>query len=162
MNIETTKTATTQLLNEYYQISTQAIPTQRVKSEWQADNKREFHKTTYLIWCMAGGVESDDEYCPYDDNGCTPVDYQKIHIGTFLALVCDCFPWIVLVFYVAHFLPRTHMCNTIRSVLLNDTDQMHAIHQTLLKPLQNLFGPNQTVTNTAYSDHRQLNQEYTL
>ncbi|EGF80087.1 hypothetical protein BATDEDRAFT_30007 [Batrachochytrium dendrobatidis JAM81] len=40
MNIETTKTATTQLLNEYYQISTQAIPTQRVKSEWQDDNKR--------------------------------------------------------------------------------------------------------------------------
>ncbi|KAK6098740.1 hypothetical protein MT418_8436 [Batrachochytrium dendrobatidis] len=42
MNIETTKTATTQLLNEYYQISTQAIPTQRVKSEWQDDNKRGF------------------------------------------------------------------------------------------------------------------------
>ncbi|OAJ40196.1 hypothetical protein BDEG_23960 [Batrachochytrium dendrobatidis JEL423] len=40
MNIETTKTATTQLLNEYYQISTQAIPTQRVKSEWQDDNRR--------------------------------------------------------------------------------------------------------------------------
>ncbi|KAJ8326055.1 hypothetical protein O5D80_005421 [Batrachochytrium dendrobatidis] len=40
MNIETTNTATTQLLNEYYQISTQAIPTQRVKSEWQDDNKR--------------------------------------------------------------------------------------------------------------------------
>ncbi|KAK5664614.1 hypothetical protein QVD99_006296 [Batrachochytrium dendrobatidis] len=42
MNIETTNTATTQLLNEYYQISTQAIPTQRVKSEWQDDNKRGF------------------------------------------------------------------------------------------------------------------------
>ncbi|EGF83554.1 expressed protein [Batrachochytrium dendrobatidis JAM81] len=42
MNIETTKTATTQLLNEYYQISTQAIPTQRAKSEWQDDNKRGF------------------------------------------------------------------------------------------------------------------------
>ncbi|EGF79661.1 hypothetical protein BATDEDRAFT_25353 [Batrachochytrium dendrobatidis JAM81] len=184
MNIETTNTATTQLLNEYYQISTQAIPTQRVKSEWQDDNKRavtpvssnptsrtnsaddldyvakfgklkqyvdvvddklvikvinetndltsdkhkkwietiedlkvirrtrqkrwtdnrqtvesnsemtlyfihnnltrlpnrnalELHKTTCLIWCIAGGAEFDDEYCPYDDDGCTPVDYQN-------------------------------------------------------------------------------------
>ncbi|EGF83571.1 hypothetical protein BATDEDRAFT_22381 [Batrachochytrium dendrobatidis JAM81] len=42
MNIETTKAAATQLLNEYYQISTQAIPTQRAKSEWQDDNKRGF------------------------------------------------------------------------------------------------------------------------
>ncbi|OAJ38656.1 hypothetical protein BDEG_22565 [Batrachochytrium dendrobatidis JEL423] len=43
-------------------------------------NALELHKTTCLIWCMAGGVESDDEYCPYDDNGCTPVDYQSKNI----------------------------------------------------------------------------------
>ncbi|OAJ45434.1 hypothetical protein BDEG_28574 [Batrachochytrium dendrobatidis JEL423] len=40
-------------------------------------NALELHKTTCLIWRMAGGVESDDEYCPYDDDGCTPVDYQS-------------------------------------------------------------------------------------
>ncbi|EGF76353.1 hypothetical protein BATDEDRAFT_28539 [Batrachochytrium dendrobatidis JAM81] len=40
-------------------------------------NALELHKTTCLIWRMAGGVESDDEYCPYDDDGCTPVDYQN-------------------------------------------------------------------------------------
>ncbi|KAJ8323127.1 hypothetical protein O5D80_008185 [Batrachochytrium dendrobatidis] len=44
-------------------------------------NALEFHKTACLIWRMAGGVESDDEYCPYDDDdGCTPVDYQSKNI----------------------------------------------------------------------------------
>ncbi|KAK5667882.1 hypothetical protein QVD99_004933 [Batrachochytrium dendrobatidis] len=38
----------------------------------------EFHKTACLIWRIAGGAESDDEYCPYDDDdGCTPVDYRS-------------------------------------------------------------------------------------
>ncbi|OAJ38169.1 hypothetical protein BDEG_22122 [Batrachochytrium dendrobatidis JEL423] len=41
-------------------------------------NALEFHKTACLIWCMAGGAEFDDEYCPYDDDGCTPVDYQIV------------------------------------------------------------------------------------
>ena len=27
----------------------------------------EFHKAACLIWRMAGGGESDDEYCPDDD-----------------------------------------------------------------------------------------------
>ncbi|KAJ8326054.1 hypothetical protein QVD99_006595 [Batrachochytrium dendrobatidis] len=43
-------------------------------------NALEFHKTACLIWRIAGGAESDDEYCPYDDNGCTPVDYQSKNI----------------------------------------------------------------------------------
>ncbi|KAJ8327748.1 hypothetical protein O5D80_004084 [Batrachochytrium dendrobatidis] len=42
MNIETTKTAATQLLNGYYNIHTSDLPTQRAKSEWQDDNKRGF------------------------------------------------------------------------------------------------------------------------
>ncbi|OAJ41349.1 hypothetical protein BDEG_24970 [Batrachochytrium dendrobatidis JEL423] len=40
-------------------------------------NALEFHKTACLIWRMAGGAEFDDECCPYDDDGCTPVDYRS-------------------------------------------------------------------------------------
>jgi hypothetical protein len=33
----------------------------------------EFHKTACLIWRMAGGAESDEEYCPSDyDSNCAP------------------------------------------------------------------------------------------
>ncbi|OAJ37316.1 hypothetical protein BDEG_21351 [Batrachochytrium dendrobatidis JEL423] len=46
----------------------------------------EFHKTACLIWRMAGGAESDDEYCPYDDDGCTPVDYRTIMKATQMSL----------------------------------------------------------------------------
>lgn len=42
MDIEATKTAATQLLDNYYQIHTSDLPTQRTKSEWQAENKRGF------------------------------------------------------------------------------------------------------------------------
>jgi hypothetical protein len=42
MDIEVTKTAATQLLDNYYQIHTSDLPTQRTKSEWQADNKQGF------------------------------------------------------------------------------------------------------------------------
>ena len=40
-----------------------------------------FHKAACLIWRMAGGAESDDEYCPFDDdNGYIPVDYRSKNI----------------------------------------------------------------------------------
>jgi hypothetical protein len=39
MNIEG---EATQLLDKYYKISRQSIPLQRIKSDWQADNKRGF------------------------------------------------------------------------------------------------------------------------
>ena len=40
-----------------------------------------FHKAACLIWRMAGGVESDDEYCPFDDdNDYVPVDYRSKNI----------------------------------------------------------------------------------
>ena len=42
MDIEATKTAATQLLDNYYQIHTSDLPTQRTKSQWQAENKRGF------------------------------------------------------------------------------------------------------------------------
>ena len=42
MDIEATKTAATQLLDSYYQIHTSDLPTQRTKSQWQAENKRGF------------------------------------------------------------------------------------------------------------------------
>ena len=42
MDIEATKTAATQLLDSYYQIHTSELPTQRTKSQWQAENKRGF------------------------------------------------------------------------------------------------------------------------
>ena len=42
MDIEATKTAATQLLDSYYQIHTSELPTQRAKSQWQAENKRGF------------------------------------------------------------------------------------------------------------------------
>jgi hypothetical protein len=40
MNIEITKREVSQLLDKYYQISSQSIPPQRIKAYWQADNKR--------------------------------------------------------------------------------------------------------------------------
>ena len=40
MDIKATKTAATQLLDNYYQIHTSDLPTQRTKSQWQAENKR--------------------------------------------------------------------------------------------------------------------------
>ena len=40
MDIDATKTAATQLLDDYYQIHTSDLPTQRTKSQWQAENKR--------------------------------------------------------------------------------------------------------------------------
>ncbi|KAK5669363.1 hypothetical protein QVD99_003759 [Batrachochytrium dendrobatidis] len=40
-------------------------------------NALEFHRAACLIWRMAGGAEFDDECCPYDDDGCTPVDYRS-------------------------------------------------------------------------------------
>ncbi|EGF82854.1 hypothetical protein BATDEDRAFT_23070 [Batrachochytrium dendrobatidis JAM81] len=54
----------------------------RTRQKRWTDNRQtvesnKLHKTTCLIWCIAGGVESDDECCPYDDDGCTPVDYQN-------------------------------------------------------------------------------------
>ena len=40
-----------------------------------------FHKAACLIWRMAGGAESDDEYCPFDDdNDYVPVDYRSKNI----------------------------------------------------------------------------------
>ena len=40
-----------------------------------------FHKTACLIWRMAGGAESDEEYCSFDDDdGYVPVDYRSKHI----------------------------------------------------------------------------------
>jgi hypothetical protein len=42
MDMEATKTAATQLLDNYYQIHTSDLPTQRAKSQWQAENKRGF------------------------------------------------------------------------------------------------------------------------
>ena len=42
MDIEATKTAATKLLDNYYQIHTSDLPTQRTKSQWQAENKRGF------------------------------------------------------------------------------------------------------------------------
>ena len=42
MDIEATKTEATQLLDNYYQIHTSDLPTQRTKSQWQAENKRGF------------------------------------------------------------------------------------------------------------------------
>lgn len=42
MDIEATKTAATQLLDNYYQIHTSDLPTQRTKSQWQPENKRGF------------------------------------------------------------------------------------------------------------------------
>ena len=38
MDIEATKTAATQLLDNYYQIHTSDLPTQRPKSQWQASS----------------------------------------------------------------------------------------------------------------------------
>jgi hypothetical protein len=41
----------------------------------------EFHKAACLIWRMAGGAESEDEHCPYDDdNDYVPVDYRSKNI----------------------------------------------------------------------------------
>ncbi|EGF80311.1 hypothetical protein BATDEDRAFT_35170 [Batrachochytrium dendrobatidis JAM81] len=51
--------------------------TNDLTSDKHKKNALEFHKTACLIWCMTGGAEFDDEYCPYDDDGCTPVDYQN-------------------------------------------------------------------------------------
>ncbi len=42
MDIDATKTEATQLLDNYYQIHTSDLPTQRTKSQWQAENKRGF------------------------------------------------------------------------------------------------------------------------
>lgn len=42
LDIEATKTAATQLLDNYYQTHTSELPTQRTKSQWQAENKRGF------------------------------------------------------------------------------------------------------------------------
>ncbi len=42
MNIEVIKVESIQLLNEFYQLDTQAIPPERSRSEWKADNKRGF------------------------------------------------------------------------------------------------------------------------
>ena len=42
MDIKATKTAATQLLDNYYQIHTSDLPTQRTKSQWQTENKRGF------------------------------------------------------------------------------------------------------------------------
>ena len=40
-----------------------------------------FHKAACLIWLMAGGAESDEEYCPFDDdNDYVPVDYRSKNI----------------------------------------------------------------------------------
>ena len=40
-----------------------------------------FHKAACLIWRMAGGAESDEEYCPFDDdNDYVPVDYRSKNI----------------------------------------------------------------------------------
>ena len=40
-----------------------------------------FHKAACLIWRMAGGAESDDEYCTFDDdNDYVPVDYRSKNI----------------------------------------------------------------------------------
>ncbi|EGF82855.1 hypothetical protein BATDEDRAFT_23076 [Batrachochytrium dendrobatidis JAM81] len=60
--------------------------TNDLTSDKHKKNALELHKTTCLIWCMAGGVESDDEYCPYDDDGCTPVDYRTIMKATQMSL----------------------------------------------------------------------------
>ena len=38
----------------------------------------EFHKTACLIWRMAGGAESDEEFCPDDhDTSCVPSDINS-------------------------------------------------------------------------------------
>jgi hypothetical protein len=42
MNIDAIKAAATQLLDNYYQNSIAYLPTQRIKSQWQAENKRGF------------------------------------------------------------------------------------------------------------------------
>ena len=42
MDIEATKAAATQMLDNYYDIHTPDLPTQRTKSQWEDKNKRGF------------------------------------------------------------------------------------------------------------------------
>jgi hypothetical protein len=45
----------------------------------------EFHKTACLIWRMAGGAESDEEYCPDDhDTNCVPSDTKSKSIQNWI------------------------------------------------------------------------------
>ena len=46
----------------------------------------ELHKAECLIWRMAGGAESEDGYCPDDDDGYVPVDYRSKSIEKWMDL----------------------------------------------------------------------------
>ena len=60
MELDSSRRETTQLLNDYYKTNTEDIPTQRMKSEWKAENNRGF-----LLGIVHNGQDSHikELYC---------------------------------------------------------------------------------------------------